>query len=101
LTSVTAEFALMPHEGWEVLPSLQSLHDREAQYVLTQGRQLSEGYGFAAPEFLDWLQDNAQAVFTFRGPTSGDTVVWQLDRAKLDAAVAGGLSVPPVTGGYP
>lgn len=101
LTSVTAEFALMPHEGWEVLPSLQSLHDREAQYVLTQGRQLSEGYGFAAPEFLDWLQDNAQAVFTFRGPTSGDTVVWQLDRAKLDAAVAGGLSFPPVTGGYP
>ncbi|MFJ5954474.1 ArnT family glycosyltransferase [Paenarthrobacter sp. NPDC092416] len=101
LTSVTGEFALMPHEGWEVLPSLQSLHDREAQYVLTQGRQLSEGYGFAAPEFLDWLQDNAQPVFTFSGPTSGDTVVWQLDRAKLDAAVAGGLNVPPVTGGYP
>ncbi|WP_237715784.1 glycosyltransferase family 39 protein [Arthrobacter sp. M2012083] len=100
LTSVTGEFALMPHEGWEVLPSLQSLHDRDAQYVLTQGRQLSEGYGFASPEFLVWLQENAQPVFTFTGPTSGDTVVWQLDRTKLEAAIAGGMILPPVTGGY-
>ncbi|MCD4851379.1 glycosyltransferase family 39 protein [Arthrobacter sp. AK01] len=101
LTSVTGEFALQPHENWEVLPSLQSLRDGGAEYVLTQGRPLSEGYGFASPEFLGWLQDNAQPVFTFTGPTSGDTVVWMLDRARLEAAVAGGLTLPPVTGGYP
>ncbi len=101
LTSVTGEFALQPHEGWAVLPSLQSLRDGGAEYVLTQGRPLSEGYGFASPEFLGWLQENAQPVFTFTGPTSGDTVVWMLDRAKLEAAVDGGLVLPPVTGGYP
>ncbi|WP_223935829.1 glycosyltransferase family 39 protein [Arthrobacter sp. StoSoilB5] len=100
LTSVTGEFALLPHEGWEVLPSLRSLRDGGAEYVLTQGRPLSEGYGFAAPELLDWLQDNAQPVFTFTGPTSGDTVVWRLDRTKLDAAVAGGTILPPINGGY-
>ncbi|MEV7604025.1 hypothetical protein AB0N65_01115 [Paenarthrobacter sp. NPDC089322] len=100
LTSVTGEFALLPHAGWEVLPSLLSLRDQDAQYVLTQGRQLSEGYGFSAPELLDWLQDNARPVFTFTGPTNGDTVVWQLDREKLDAAVNGGLTLPPVSGGY-
>ncbi|UKA49002.1 glycosyltransferase family 39 protein [Arthrobacter sp. FW305-123] len=100
LTSVTGEFALLPHAEWEILPSLQSLRDGGAEYVLTQGRQLSEGYGFASPEFLVWLQDNARPVFTFTGPTSGDTVVWQLDRTKLEAAVDSGLILPPVTGGY-
>jgi len=101
LTSVTGEFALQPHENWAVLPSLQSLRDGGAEYVLTQGRQLSEGYGFASPQFLSWLKDNARPVFTFTGPTSGDTVVWMLDRAKLEAAVDGGLTLPPVSGGYP
>ncbi|MET4540492.1 hypothetical protein ABIE37_002279 [Arthrobacter bambusae] len=100
LTSVTGEFALLPHENWEVLPSLESLRDGDAQYVLTQGRQLSQGYGFASPGFLDWLQNNAQPVFTFSGPTSGETVVWRLDRTKLEAAVSGGLVLPPVSGGY-
>ena len=100
LTSVTGEFALMPHEGWEVLPSLQSLRNAGAEYVLTQGRPLSEGYGFAAPELLDWLEGNAQPVFIFTGPTSGETVVWKLDRTKLDAAVDGGTILPPTNGGY-
>lgn len=100
LTSVTGEFALLPHRGWEVLPSLLSLRDGNAQYVLTQGRPLKEGYGFAAPELLNWLQENAQPVFTFTGPTSGDTVLWKLDRMKLDAAVSQGQTIPPVSGGY-
>lgn len=101
LTSVTGEFALLPHEGWEVLPSLKSLRDGNAQYVLTQGRPLSQGYGFAAPELLDWLEENAQPVFKVTGPTSGDTVVWLLDRNTVNAAVNQGQTYPPVTGGYP
>ncbi|MFC8038848.1 ArnT family glycosyltransferase [Paenarthrobacter sp. NPDC057355] len=100
LTSVTGEFALLPHQGWEVLPSLQSLENGNAQYVLTQDRPLKEGYGFAAPELLHWLENNAQPVFSFTGPTSGDTVLWQLDRTKLDAAVSQGQTIPPVSGGY-
>jgi 4-amino-4-deoxy-L-arabinose transferase-like glycosyltransferase len=101
LTSVTAEFALLPHEGWGVWPSLASLDAEGAQYVLTQSHPLSQGYGFADPRLLDWLAANAVPVFTATGPTSGRTVVWQLDPAALDAAVAAGTTLPPVTGGYP
>ncbi|WP_229785239.1 ArnT family glycosyltransferase [Paenarthrobacter histidinolovorans] len=101
LTTVTGEFALLPHESWEVAPSLKSLRAKGAEYVLTQGRQLREGYGFAAPELMEWLQANAEPVYSFTGATSGDTVVWRLDRSKLDAAVEAGHTIPPVTGGYP
>jgi 4-amino-4-deoxy-L-arabinose transferase-like glycosyltransferase len=100
LTSVTGEFALLPHDGWNVWPSLASLQSNDAQYVLTQGYPLSQGYGYAAPELVDWLAANARPVFTATGPTSGDTVVWQLDRAALDAAVASGVTLPPISGGY-
>ena len=100
LTSVTGEFALMPHGAWGVWPSLASLSSNDAQYVLTQSHPLSQGYGYAAPEVLDWLAAHAVPVFTVSGPSGGDTVVWRLDRARLDAAVAAGTTLPPVTGGY-
>jgi 4-amino-4-deoxy-L-arabinose transferase-like glycosyltransferase len=101
LTSVTGEFALLPHDGWAVLPSLASLQSGAARYVLTQSHPLSQGYGYAAPELLDWLAAHARPVFTATGPSAGDTVVWRLDRAALAAAVAAGTTLPPVTGGYP
>jgi O-antigen/teichoic acid export membrane protein/4-amino-4-deoxy-L-arabinose transferase-like glycosyltransferase len=100
LTSVTTEFAFLPHETWEVLPSLRSLRDAGADYVQTQSYPLSQGYGYAAPELLGWLEEHAVPVFTTEGPSGGDTVVWRLDPAELDRAVAEGLSLPPVTGGY-
>lgn len=100
LTSVTGEFALLPHDGWAVQPSLASLAQGGAQYVLTQSQPLSQGYGYAAPQLLDWLAAHATPVFTATGPTSGDTVVWRLDKKALDAAVAAGQTIPPVTGGY-
>ena len=100
LTSVTGEFALLPHDGWAVQPSLASLAHGGAQYVLTQSQPLSQGYGYAAPRLLGWLAAHATPVFTATGPTSGHTVVWRLDRAALDAAVASGETLPPITGGY-
>ncbi len=101
LTSVTGEFALIPHGEWGVWPSLASLQSNDAQYVLTQSHPLSHGYGYAAPELLDWLAAHARPAFTVSGPSGGDTVVWRLDRAELAAAVAAGTTLPPVTGGYP
>jgi hypothetical protein len=100
LTSVTGEFALLPHDGWAVQPSLASLAAGGAQYVLTQSHPLSQGYGYAAPQLLGWLTAHATPVFTATGPTSGNTVVWRLDKTALDAAVASGQTLPPVTGGY-
>jgi len=83
-----------------VQPSLASHAHGGAQYVLTQSQPLSQGYGYAAPRLLGWLAAHATPVFTATGPTSGQTVVWRLDRAALDAAVAAGETLPPVTGGY-
>ena len=98
---MTGEFALLPHDGWAVQPSLASLAHGSTQYVLTQSQPLSQGYGYAAPQLLDWLAAHATPVFTATGPTSGRTVVWRLDKTALDAAVAAGATLPPVTGGYP
>ena len=60
----------------------------------------ARGYGYAAPALLDWLSQHATPVFTASGPSNGDTVVWRLDPAALDAAVAAGVTLPPVDGGY-
>jgi hypothetical protein len=49
---------------------------------------------------LDWLAAHAAPVFTVSGPSGGDTVVWRLDQVQLDAAVAAGTTLPPVSGGY-
>ena len=99
LTDVTGEFGLLPHPGWGVWPSLLSLQTNDAQYVLTRSHQLTQGYGYAAPDLLDWLAQHATPVFTTTGPSGGDTVVWRLDRDALDAAIAAGQTLPPVTGG--
>jgi hypothetical protein len=100
LTNVTGEFALLPHPHYGVWPSLTSLGERDADYVLTQSHPLSQGYGYAAPQLLDWLAAHARPAFVFRGPSNGDTVVWRLDRAAVDTAVARGDRIPPVTGDF-
>jgi hypothetical protein len=101
LTGLTAEFALMPHDGWGVWPSLRSLADHDAQYVMTQSATLSQGYGYSSPQLLTWLGVHAEPVYRFTGPTNGDTTVWRLDPVALRGAVASGETLPPVTGGYP
>jgi hypothetical protein len=100
LTGVTAEFALLPHTGYCVWPSLASLNEHHADFVLTQSKQLSEGYGYAAPELLPWLQTHATAVFKVHGPSAGDTVIWRLDSAAVSQAVASGNTIPPIKGSY-
>jgi 4-amino-4-deoxy-L-arabinose transferase-like glycosyltransferase len=100
LTGVTAEFALLPHTGYGVWPSLSSLDEHHADYVLTQSKQLSEGYGYAAPALLSWLKAHATPVFNAHGPSAGDTAVWRLDRAAVSQAVATGNTIPPIKGGY-
>ena len=82
-------------------PSLLSLQTNDAQYVLTRSHQLAQGYGYAAPDLLDWLAQHATPVFTTTGPSGGDTVLGRLHRGALDAAITAGQTLPPVTGGYP
>jgi hypothetical protein len=101
LTGVTSEFALLPHPGYAVWPSLSSLADNDAEYVVTQSQPLSQGYGYASPQLLSWLDEHAWPVYRFTGPTNGATVVWRLDRDVVRDAVAHGQALPPVSGGFP
>lgn len=101
LTGVTAEFGLLPHDDWGVWPSLESLSRNDAEYVLTQSHTLLQGYGYADPALLPWLEHNATRVYAVVGPSNGRTEVWQLDAATLDAALEDGHLLPPVSGGYP
>lgn len=102
LTSPTAEFAFLP--DWRqsgTWPSLSSLHTAKAQYVITQSKPLMQGYGYAAPELLEWLKENARPAFVTTGPSGGETVVWQLDQERIGAALADGIDFRPVTGRHP
>jgi hypothetical protein len=99
MTGPVGELAFLPHDGWGNWPSLQDVARNDAGYVLTSSRTLEQGYGDAAPQMLEWLQRNAQPLFDAYGPTSGHTVVWKVDRATLDAAIARGENVPPVSEG--
>ena len=98
---MTAEFALLPHPGYGVWPSLRSLAGNDAGYVMTQSQPLAQGYGYASPALLGWLDAHASPVFTFTGPSNGATVVWKLDRNAVHGAVAHGNLLPPTSGGYP
>jgi O-antigen/teichoic acid export membrane protein/glycosyltransferase involved in cell wall biosynthesis len=97
VTGVTAEFAF---PQFDVSPSLVTLQDNGDSYVLTASRPLEQGYGYAAPELLDWLDENARPVFDTAGPTNGHVTVWQLDRSVLEKAVESGTVIPPVTGAH-
>jgi hypothetical protein len=97
LTGPVAQLAFLPREGWGDWPSLTRLRDNDAQYVLTSARPLEQGYGDAAPRMLTWLHQHARPLYTAHGPSNGDTTVWQVDRPALDAAVAAGQDVPPVS----
>ncbi|WP_018683059.1 ArnT family glycosyltransferase [Actinokineospora enzanensis] len=100
LTTPTAQFALHSGEGNNLRvgtwTSLGALHKFCADYVLTQSRPLSLGYGYASPDLLPWLDAHAERVFTATGPSGGDTVVWKLDPAELDRAVRAGQLIPEV-----
>jgi uncharacterized membrane protein len=87
-------------------PTADLLATNGAQYVLTFELPTRQGYTLAAPEFLDWLEANAQPVFRTTGPTHGDTVLWFIDQQTLARAAAAGVgpmepAADPLTGRSP
>lgn len=101
LTTPTVEFALAPRPGAGVWPSLTSLAANDADYVVTAAKPLQEGYGYASPDLLIWLDGHAEKVYGRSTPTLGEIDVWRLDRATVTAAVADGVGIPPVRGSHP
>jgi len=101
MTSPTGEFALRPGEGrnmrtgaWASLTAMRHYH---AGYVLTQSKPLEEGYGYASPKLVPWLEKNASPIFHTHGPSGGDTVLWKLDREVVADAVKDGTKIPVVS----
>ena len=74
--------------------SLPDLADNGASYVVTQSLPTSLGYGYARPELLPWLAENATPVITVDGPTNGVTTLWHIDRTALDAGAAAQVAYP-------
>ncbi|CCH85891.1 Dolichyl-phosphate-mannose--protein O-mannosyl transferase [Modestobacter italicus] len=94
--AVTGDAAELAFPEYAVAPSLMDLRDDGVDYVLTNGKPVTEGYGYAAPELLDWLAAHAMPVLRVEGPSNGETVVWQLDRDAVDDAVDSGTTIPAV-----
>lgn len=99
VTNITAELAFAelsdddtPRFGaW---PSPALLEENGADYILTQSDPTMEGYGYARPELLQWLEGTATEVVSFEGPTNGSTTLWRLDPAAVRKAAEAGVSTP-------
>jgi 4-amino-4-deoxy-L-arabinose transferase-like glycosyltransferase len=91
VTNSTGQWAFMNDHRFGVWPSASSMWEHKADYILTQSLPTSEGYGYARPEMLEWLESNAKAVFTTSGPTNGATVLWYVKPSLLRQAAKAGI----------
>jgi hypothetical protein len=90
VTNGSGQWAFMNDQRFGAWPTAASMLEHKADYILTQSLPTSEGYGFAKPEMLDWLAAHAHAVFTFSGPTNGQTVLWYVKPSLLRRAAKAG-----------
>jgi hypothetical protein len=92
VTGDTGEYAF---RDYDVSDSLAALEANENDFAITARAPLMQGYGYASPELLRWLEDNARPVFEFEGPTNDRLVVWRIDRRALEDDVDDGVRIPP------
>jgi O-antigen/teichoic acid export membrane protein len=94
VTNSTAELIFMDDARFGIWPSAPLMKEHGAGYILTQSLPTSQGYGYANPTMLAWLKDHATPVFTSEGPTNGDTTLWFVHEADLDAAASANIGFP-------
>ncbi|MGF6832633.1 O-antigen/teichoic acid export membrane protein [Paenarthrobacter sp. TE4293] len=97
VTNSTGEFAFADDPRFGVWPSAPLMQDAGANYILTQSHPTSQGYGYANPAMLTWLQQHATPVFSAEGPTNGSTTLWFVAPADLSAGAADGTGTPSKT----
>ncbi|MCC9144280.1 MULTISPECIES: glycosyltransferase family 39 protein [unclassified Arthrobacter] len=97
VTNSTGELAFESDSRFGVWPSAPLLEANDANYVLTQDHPTSMGYGYAQPAMLEWLETNAQPVFSAEGPTNGNTVIWQIDDETRRSGAAENIGFPSAT----
>jgi hypothetical protein len=86
VTDSTGQWMFMDDPRFGAWPSAVSMREHDASYILTQSLPNSEGYDYAKPAMLEWLEAHAVAVFHFFGPTNGNTVLWYVKPSLLQEA---------------
>ncbi len=97
VSNSTGELAFEDDPRFGVWPSAPLMEANGANYILTQDHPTSMGYGYAQPAMLEWLEANAEPLFSVEGPTNGDTVIWQVDDETLRAGAAENIGFPSAT----
>ncbi|MBN9129572.1 MAG: oligosaccharide flippase family protein [Paenarthrobacter ureafaciens] len=94
VTNSTGHFAYMHDPRFGIWPDAPLMEQNGVSYVLTQSKPTRQGYGYANPAMLAWLEEHATPMVTTAGPTNGETTVWYVDPAKRQAAAAANVGVP-------
>ena len=94
VTNSTGHFAYMHDPRFGIWPDAPLMEQNDVNYVLTQSKPTRQGYGYANPAMLAWLEEHATPMVTTAGPTNGETTVWYVDPAKRQAAAAANVGVP-------
>jgi len=91
ITSYTSQRVFASDRRFGRWPSPESMQENRANYIITSSLRTSEGYGYAKPGVLDWLKKDGTALFTFNGPTAGDTTIWYVKTQQIDIAARQGV----------
>lgn len=94
VTNSTGHFAYMHDPRFGIWPSAPLMKEQGVSYILTQSKPTRQGYGYANPTMLAWLEGHASPMITTLGPTNGETTIWYVDPAALEAAAAANVGVP-------
>ena len=86
VTDSTGQWIFMDDPRFGAWPTALLMREHNANYILTQSLPNSEGYDYAKPAMLEWLEAHAVAVFHFYGPTNGNTVLWYVKPSLLQQA---------------
>lgn len=91
VTDSTGQWMFMDDPRFGDWPSAVSMREHNANYILTQSLPNSEGYDYAKPTMLEWLEAHAVTAFYFSGPTNGNTVLWYVKPSLLQQAAKAGI----------
>jgi hypothetical protein len=80
--------------GIWVTPS--ALCRNRARFVVVSSYQRYHGYGYAKPDFYDWVDRNGTKVYTWRSRTGNTVAVYHIPGTRCDTALHTGSVTPTV-----
>jgi 4-amino-4-deoxy-L-arabinose transferase-like glycosyltransferase len=95
VTNGTAHWMYARDPRFGVWVSPKEMRDAGAQYILTQSLTTRQGYDYAVPGLIDWLEANGTPVFRADGPNNGATVLYRVDQPALDEGADADVAASP------